>query len=85
MQYAAYNEEGIWGVAASAADARAAGEKTLREAEATDAEIASLATAPVTDELVAAIAAMESGGPDVAFDLEDGVLVVSSGAEDEAA
>ncbi len=85
MKIAAYNEDGIWGVGASADEALSLGRKTLQESEATDAEIASLQTAEITDDLVAAIAVMESGGADVGFDLEDGILVVSNGAEEEAA
>ena len=85
MKVAAYNEEGIWGIGATAEEAMSLGQKTLRESEATDAEIASLHTAPINDDLVAAIAVMESGGADASFDLEDGVLVMSDAAADEAA
>jgi hypothetical protein len=85
MKVAAYNEDGIWGVGASADEALRIGRTTLQESEATEAEIASLQTAQITDDLVAAIAVMESGGADVGFDLEDGILVVSNDTEEEAA
>ena len=85
MKVAAYNEEGIWGVGATAEEAMSLGQKTLRDSEATDAEIASLHTAPINDDLVAAITVMEGGGADVSFDLEDGVLVISDGHDEAAA
>ena len=48
MKLAAYNEEGIWGIGATAEEAMSLGQKTLREAEATDAEIAACIRRPST-------------------------------------
>ncbi len=76
MKFAAYTDESIWAVGATAEEARAEGEATMIDLEADDEERADMKVAPISDELVAALAAAESGGPEVMFDLVNGTLVV---------
>jgi hypothetical protein len=85
MKFAAYTEEGIFGIGSSEAEARSDGEAAMRELEATPEELAQIQILQISDELVAALAAMDAGGPEVAFDVESGVLVLAEADEDEAA
>lgn len=85
MKFAAYTEEGIFGIGASEAQARTDGEAAMRELEATPEELAQIQILQISDDLVAALQAMDAGGPEVAFDVENGVLVVAEAGEDEEA
>lgn len=85
MKFAAYTEEGIFGIGSSEAEARDDGEAAMRELEATPEELAQIQILRISDELVAALEAMDAGGPEVAFDVENGVLVLAEAGEDEAA
>lgn len=76
MKFAAYTNESIWAVAATAEEARAEGEATMIDLEAGEEDRAEMEVAPISAELVAALAAAETGGPEVLFDLVDGTLVV---------
>ena len=84
MKFAAYTDDSIWGVGATADAARAEGLATMQDVEASEDEVAELKVAPVSDELVVALAAAEDTGGDVMFDLVGGTLVVDHD-EDAAA
>lgn len=84
MKFAAYTDDSIWGVGATADEARAEGLATMQDVEASEDEVAEMKVAPVSDELVAALAAAEDTGGDVMFDLVGGTLVVDHD-EDAAA
>ena len=84
MKFAAYTDDSIWGVGATADEARAEGLATMQDVEASEDEVAELKVAPVSDELVVALAAAEDTGGDVMFDLVGGTLVVDHD-EDAAA
>ena len=84
MKFAAYTDDSIWGVGATADEARAEGLATMQDVEASEDEVAEMKVAPVSDELVAALAAVEDTGGDVMFDLVGGTLVVDHD-EDAAA
>ena len=84
MKFAAYTDDSIWGVGATADEARAEGLATMQDVEASEVEVAEMKVAPVSDELVAALAAAEDTGGDVMFDLVGGTLVVDHD-EDAAA
>ena len=85
MKFAAYTEEGIFGIGSTEADAKTEAEAAMRELEATPGELAQLQVLAISDDLVAALQAMDAGGPEVAFDVENGVLVVAEAGEDEEA
>lgn len=76
MKFAAYTNDSIWAVATTAEEARAEGEATMIDLEAGEDEREDLAVAPISAELEAALAAAETGGPEVLFDLVNGTLVV---------
>ena len=84
MKFAAYTDDSIWGVGATAEEARAEGLATMQDVEASEEEVAEMKVAPVSDELVAALAAAEDTGGDVMFDLVGGTLFVDHD-EDAAA
>jgi hypothetical protein len=73
MKFAAYTEITIWAIEDNEADARAEGEATMRETEAS-ADPATIKVAPIDDELVEALAKAEAAGGEVLFDLIDGEL-----------
>lgn len=81
MKFAAYTDDSIWGVGATADEARAEGLATMQDVEASEEEVTELKVAPVSDELVAALAAAEDAGRDVMFDLVGGTLVVDHDEE----
>ena len=85
MKFAAYTEEGIFGIGSTEAEARKDGEAAMRELEATPEELAQMQVISISDELVTALQAMDAGGPEVSFDVENGVLVLAEASEDEAA
>jgi hypothetical protein len=76
MKFAAYTNDSIWAVGATAEEARAEGEATMLDLDASEEEKAEMAVAPLTAELEAALQAAENGGPEVMFDLVNGTLVV---------
>jgi|CXWK01.1.fsa_nt_gi hypothetical protein len=76
MKFAAYTNDSIWAVGATADEARAEGEATMIDLEASEEEREEMAVAPISAELEAALAAAESGGTEVMFDLVNGTLVV---------
>lgn len=76
MKFAAYTNDSIWAVGATADEARAEGEATMIDLEASEDERQEMLVAPLSAELEAALAAAENGGPEVMFDLVDGTLVV---------
>ena len=81
MKFAAYTDDSIWGVGATAEEARAEGLATMQDVEASEEEVAEMKIAPVSDELVAALAAAEDTGGDVMFDFVGGTLVVDHDEE----
>lgn len=85
MKYAAYTNDSIWAVGATAEEARAEGEATMIDLEAGEDERAEMAVAPISAELETALAAAETGGPEVLFDLVNGVLVVDHDPEQQVA
>lgn len=74
MKYAAYTDDTIWSIEATAETARSEGEATIKESGETVAAD-SLKVAPIDDDLVAALDKAEATGADVLFDLIDGELV----------
>ena len=76
MHFGAYTNDSIWAVGDNADAARAEGEETMIELEASEEEREEMAVAPISAELEAALAAAESGGTEVMFDLVNGTLVV---------
>jgi hypothetical protein len=85
MKFAAYTDDSIWGVGATAEEARAEGEATMIDLEAGEDERSDMAVAPISAELEAALAAAEQGGPEVMFDLVNGVLVVDHDSDQQVA
>jgi hypothetical protein len=85
MKFAGYTEEGIFGIGASEQEAKTEAEAAMRELEATPEELAQLQVLAISDDLVAALQAMDEGGPEVAFDVENGVLVLADAGEEEEA
>ena len=73
MKFAAYTDETIWSVEGTEAEARSEGEATMREMGA-EGRFAELKTAPIDEDLVAALETAEASGGDVLFDLIDGEL-----------
>lgn len=73
MKYAAYTDETIWSVEATETAARTEGEATMREMGA-EARLSELKTAPIDEDLVAALETAEAAGSDVLFDLIEGEL-----------
>ncbi len=73
MKFAAYTDETIWSVESTEAEARMEGEATMREMGA-EGRVAELKTAPIDEDLAAALEAAEANGSDVLFDLIDGEL-----------
>ena len=83
MKFAAYTDEGIFGIGTTEAEARTAGVAEMETLEASAEELAQIKIAPISDDLVAALSALDDGGPEVNFDLENGVLVVAEAGEDD--
>lgn len=81
MRYAAYTDDSIWSVEASAEAARAEGLATMEDLDISEEDMALLKVAPISDELAAALATAEENGQDVMFDLVDGTLVVDHEVE----
>lgn len=81
MKYAAYTNDSIWSVEATAEEARAEGIATMQDLDVSADEQATLKIAPISDELAAALASAEENGDTVLFDLVDGTLVVDHDAE----
>jgi hypothetical protein len=73
MKFAAYTYETIWSVEGTEAEARTEGEATMREM-GEEGRLAELKTAPIDEDLVAALETAEAAGSDVLFDLVDGEL-----------
>ena len=48
MKFAAYTDDSIWGVGATAEEARAEGLATMQDVEASEDEVAELKVAPVS-------------------------------------
>lgn len=84
MKYAAYTDDTIWSVEATAEEARTEGLAMMEDLEASEEERAEMKVAPCSDELAAALAAAEQSGTEVMFDLVGGQLVVDHD-EDAAA
>jgi len=82
MKYAAYTDDSIWSVEATAEEAKAEGLATMQDLDVPADEVGALKVAPISDELAEALAAAEATGGDVMFDLVNGTLVVD---HDEAA
>lgn len=82
MKYAAYTDDSIWSVEATAEEAKAEGLATMQDLDVPADEVAGLKVAPISDELAVALAEAEASGGDVMFDLVNGTLVVD---HDEAA
>ncbi len=80
MKFAAFTNDSIWSVEATADEARTEGLATMDDLEVSDDERAELKVAPISDELAAALTKAEETGGDVMFDLVDGVLVVDHDA-----
>ncbi|HVJ79322.1 MAG TPA: hypothetical protein VM620_15955 [Hyphomicrobium sp.] len=72
-KFAAYTEETIWSIEDTEEDARAEGEATMQEVDAS-ADVAALKVAPIDEDLVAALEEAETSGAEVLFDLVDGEL-----------
>jgi hypothetical protein len=81
MKFAAYTNDSIWSVEATAEEARTEGLATMDDMEAPESERAEIKVAPISDELAAALAEAEETGGDVLFDLVDGTLVVDHDEE----
>ena len=83
MKFAAYTDEGIFGIGATQDEARTLGVAEMESLEASPEELAQIKIVPIADDLVAALGAMDEGGPEVNFDIEDGVLVLAQAGEDD--
>ena len=83
MKFAAYTDEGIFGIGATEAEARTLGVAEMETLEASPEELAQIKIVPISDELVAALSALDDGGPEVNFDIENGVLVLAEAGEDD--
>ncbi len=83
MKFAAYTDEGIFGIGATEAEARTAGVAEMETLEASPEELAQIKIAPISDDLVTALGAMDEGGPEVNFDVENGVLVLAEAGDDD--
>lgn len=73
MKFAAYTEDTIWAIGATAEEARSEGEATIEECGETVAPD-SLKVAPIDEGLIEAIEEAEATGEGVLFDLVDGEL-----------
>ena len=83
MKFAAYTDEGIFGIGATEEEARTLGVAEMESLEASPEELAQIKIVPIKDDLVAALSAMDDGGPEVKFDVENGVLVMAEAGDDD--
>ncbi|MGL4396045.1 MAG: hypothetical protein ACRCS9_05850 [Hyphomicrobium sp.] len=83
MKFAAYTNDAIWGVGATADEARTEAIAALQDMEVSMEEAGELKVAPIDAELEAALSDAEETGDDVLFDLVDGRLVLDEEAEED--
>ncbi len=83
MKFAAYTDEGIFGIGDTEAEARTAGVAEMESLEASAEELAQIKIIPIKDDLVAALSALDNGGPEVNFDVENGILVLAEAGDED--
>lgn len=81
MKFAAYTDDSIWSIEATADEARTEGLATMEDLDISDEDIALMKVAPISDELAAAIETADQTGQDVMFDLVNGTLVIDNEVE----
>ncbi len=81
MKFAAYTDDSIWSIEATAEEARVEGLTTMEDLDISDEDVALMKVAPISDELAAAIETADQTGQDVMFDLVNGTLVIDTEVE----